>query len=300
MKVVRWRVVLQAPKGVGSRGLSLLGNCIQSCRSVSFVSCRHSPRAVLYQNTPLHLISMPSADFSSTLNSDTLLGCIFLVAIGLVSLKLFSVRFVFERNHAALGISTAATAYKSYEKISKSSARKMRTTFHAGLRSAGNTKRIANEIGYAEKLDKLERAIEVNAAVSGGIYRLATTEHEANLKDSDTSVGSVIEDVHVATEDHAKVREALKHFVRDWSKEGRRERHQTFGLVLDVLKRLESEVGGRRMKRVLVPGAGLGRLAWEISQLGSFTSSVRPQASLTVLIRLPQDSTRRQTSVRTL
>lgn len=211
---------------------------------------------------------MPS--IPSILGSDALLGCVFLVAIALASLKLLPVRFISGRDGTVLGISAALTAYKSYEKTSKASARKMRNTFHAGLRAAGNTKRIANEIGYAEKLDNLERAVEVNAVVTSGIYRLATTKNGENVKDiTSTSVGPVSEGGHVWAEDHAKVREALKHFVRDWSEEGRRERHQAFGLVLDALKRLESEVGGRRVKRVLVPGAGLGRLAWEISRLGS-------------------------------
>jgi len=113
--------------------------------------------------------------------------------------------------------------------------------------------------------------------VSTAIYRLAMTKGEASASCGDTSVHPVAQDAYVGVEDHAKVREALKHFVRDWSDEGRRERSQAFGMVLDALKRLETEVGGRRKKRVLVPGAGLGRLAWEISQLGS---SPRPPSTL--------------------
>ena len=241
---------------------------------------------------------MPSTDLTSILSSDALLGCVFLVAIALASLKLLPVGLVPERNGTALGISTAVTAYKSYEKASKSSARKMRNVFYDGLRKAGNTKRIANEIGYPEKLERMERAIEVNALVSSAIYRLATTEDEANVEGKDTGAGSVSRDAYVGVEDHAKVREALKHFVRDWSEEGKRERCQAFGLVLDALKGLEREIGGRRKKKVLVPGAGLGRLAWEISQLGSF-----PQLSGSRLCGIDpphQDSIRRRTSVRTL
>ena len=214
---------------------------------------------------------MASTNLTSILSSDALLGSVFLVAIAIVSLKLLPAGLIPETDNSASSISTAVTAYKLYEKASKSSARKMRATFHAGLRTSGSTKRIANEVGYAEKLERLERAIEANAVVSGAIYRLATTRHGANLKDKNTSVDSAAVDMYVGVEDHAKVREALKHFVRDWSKEGRRERHQAFGLVLDTLKRLESEVGQRRERRVVVPGAGLGRLAWEISQLGSFS-----------------------------
>ena len=213
---------------------------------------------------------MPSVDLSPILSSDGLLGCIFLVAVALVSLKLLPVQLIPERNDAALGFSTAATAYKLYKKASKSSARKVRSTFHAGLRKAGNTRRIAEEIGYAEKLDKLERAIEVNAVVSDGIFMLATTHDGTGLDGSEKGIGQVAGDAYVGVDDHAKVREALKHFVRDWSDAGRRERDQTFGLVLDALERCEDGVSRRREKRVLVPGAGLGRLAWEISQLGLF------------------------------
>ena len=218
--------------------------------------------------------SMLSTDLTSILSSDALLGCVFLAAIALVSLKLFPTVLILGKHSVAPSISTAIAAYKSYEKASKSSARQMRTAFHAGLRTARNTTRIANEIGYAEKLERLERAIEVNAAVSCDIYRLATAKGEG------MSLGSVVEDVYVGVEDHAKVREALKHFMRDWSEDGRGERSQAFGLVLDALKRFEREVSGRRGKRVLVPGAGLGRLAWEISQLG-----------LSFIVRLPLDST---------
>lgn len=210
---------------------------------------------------------MSLTDLTSILGSDTLLGCLFLFAIALASCKLLPVKL--NGDDGAVGVVAAVTAYKSYEKASRHSARKMRAAFHAGLRTAaGNTKRIANEIGYSDKLEKLERAIEVNAVVSNGIYKLATTTDGANANGGDAGLYPVIEDARM--EGHAKVREALKHFVRDWSEEGRRERCQAFGVVLDALKRLEREVGGRRGKRVLVPGAGLGRLAWEISQLGLF------------------------------
>ncbi|KAF9644136.1 N2227-domain-containing protein [Thelephora ganbajun] len=201
---------------------------------------------------------MPSTDLSSILSSDVLLGCVFLVATALVSLKLLPLRFISEKNGTVL---TAVTAYKSYEKVSKSSARKMRAAFHAELRTAGNAKWIANEIEYAEKLERLERAIEVNAVVASYIYRLAAAKDEAGTGCNDTSVGS---DAYVGAEDHAKVREALKRFVRDWCEEERTE---------SGVWRLEGEVDGRRVKRVLVPGAGLGRLAWEISQLGFDTTA---------------------------
>ena len=57
------------------------------------------------------------------------------------------------------------------------------------------------------------------------IYRFATTGDKADVKGEDTSLGPIAEDVYAGVENHAKVREVLKRFVR----EGRGERCQIFG-----------------------------------------------------------------------
>ena len=106
--------------------------------------------------------------------------------------------------------------------------------------------------------------------ISNGIYKLASTMNGPDVNDKDVGLCLVKNDAYVGTEDHARVRRAMNHFVKDWSEEERRERCQTFEPVLDALKIFEGEVSGRRRKKILVPGAGLGRLAWEISQLGLF------------------------------
>jgi hypothetical protein len=62
----------------------------------------------------------------------------------------------------------------------------------------------------------LEWAIEVNALISSGLYRLAAT------KGQDMNMG------YVGDEGHGEAREALKHFVRDWSQE----RSQAFGIIV--------------------------------------------------------------------
>ena len=67
----------------------------------------------------------------------------------------------------------------------------------------------------------------MNAAVSGCIYRLAATEDEGNVTRDDMSVGSIVGN-HVCVGSY-RVQGALKHSVREWSEEGRRERHQMFG-----------------------------------------------------------------------
>ena len=63
--------------------------------------------------------------------------------------------------------------------------------------------------------------------------------------------------------DKTSVSQALKHIVRDWTVSGSRERDNTFSCLLGVLEGLfpDREAG----TTVLVPGAGLGRLAHDIA-----------------------------------
>lgn len=79
-----------------------------------------------------------------------------------------------------MSISIAVTVYRSHSKVSKSSPRKMRTAFCAGLRTAENAKPIAKEIGFVEKQGRPE-----------------TTKHETKVKDKDTRARSVIGDVYM-------------------------------------------------------------------------------------------------------
>ncbi|KAJ1960940.1 hypothetical protein GGI12_003527 [Dipsacomyces acuminosporus] len=63
-----------------------------------------------------------------------------------------------------------------------------------------------------------------------------------------------------------KLYSTLKQFVRDWSEEGKEERDQTYGPILDALEKEFAHIPpeARGGVRVLVPGAGLGRLAFDI------------------------------------
>ena len=81
-----------------------------------------------------------------------------------------------QRDRKTLSISIAATVYESY---SKASPQMLCTAFHAGLRTAGNARQIA-EISYSEKQGKPE-----------------TVKHETKVKTNDTGARSVIRDVHV-------------------------------------------------------------------------------------------------------
>lgn len=67
-----------------------------------------------------------------------------------------------------------------------------------------------------------------------------------------------------------KVRSTLKQLVRDWSEEGREEREASYQPIKEALLAHFSDVPmeERHNFRVLVPGAGLGRLAYDVAKLG--------------------------------
>uniref|UniRef100_S4RCY8 Carnosine N-methyltransferase n=1 Tax=Petromyzon marinus TaxID=7757 RepID=S4RCY8_PETMA len=63
--------------------------------------------------------------------------------------------------------------------------------------------------------------------------------------------------------DMDKLKSTLKQLVRDWSSEGQGERDSCYRPILNAI---QTYLGAG--PRVLVPGSGLGRLAWEIARLG--------------------------------
>jgi len=70
-----------------------------------------------------------------------------------------------------------------------------------------------------------------------------------------------------------KVKSTLKQFVRDWSDEGKLEREQTYTPIINALLDFYKDVPeeNRCELNILVPGAGLGRLAYDITKLGFST-----------------------------
>ncbi|AWP06773.1 putative UPF0586 protein C9orf41 -like [Scophthalmus maximus] len=71
------------------------------------------------------------------------------------------------------------------------------------------------------------------------------------------------------TFDMDKLKSTIKQFVRDWSETGRAERETCYQpIIQEIQKFFPSDQFDVSKVSVLVPGAGLGRLAWEIARLG--------------------------------
>lgn len=159
-------------------------------------------------------------------------------------------------DHGPFSLTAAYRSYSAYGHLAASEASRMQRA-HSRLSRADT--RLSHSIGYPQKLKRLHEVSKLNCAVTDGIARLASSqfpEHEG--------FGSYFSGLKSSSGDLHKVRESLKHFVRDWSQEGFEERGAFFGPILEIFQQLD----GTRKPTVLVPGCGLGRLAWEISELG--------------------------------
>ncbi|KAK7202680.1 N2227-like protein-domain-containing protein [Myxozyma melibiosi] len=128
-------------------------------------------------------------------------------------------------------------------------------------RMSARHQHLVSGTGYAKRLAELGRLADRNGELATRIAKLAEKQYNITR-------GELLYSRHPVA--NARVVELLKHFVRDWSDEGKRERDVLFPPIIDAIKQ---EFGVRSNKRVLVPGAGVGRLAYEISLLGCETEA---------------------------
>ncbi|KAJ3086355.1 hypothetical protein HK102_013243, partial [Quaeritorhiza haematococci] len=121
--------------------------------------------------------------------------------------------------------------------------------------------------GYERKLDAVDQRIMRNA-----LFLAEIVEGQDGFPVAEPPAGekSDTEEPPVTEQDMDKVRSTIRQFVRDWSEEGRWERDRTYGPICEVLERRfgRLSVADRGAIKVLVPGAGLGRLTYEIAKRG--------------------------------
>ncbi len=152
-------------------------------------------------------------------------------------------------------VQRAILSFESYASLVQNEADVLRGSYD---QLSDAHKRIGDDVGYPRKISRLEQITQQNAVVTDSIASLARREHSNELARSP---------VPLAARGHlGGVREAIRHFVRDWSDEGRAERETIFAPILNCLS--DIPLTQRAGMKVLVPGCGLGRLAWEISELG--------------------------------
>jgi len=117
--------------------------------------------------------------------------------------------------------------------------------------------------GYQNTLDDLKEAVELNNNIILDILKdvegmFENVSHPGKV-DSDPRVRPTGVDMD-------KVQSTIKQIVRDWSSTGAKEREKCYTPLLNSILALYPS--NRDQVKVLVPGAGLGRLAFEIAREG--------------------------------
>ncbi|RYP82279.1 hypothetical protein DL770_005617 [Monosporascus sp. CRB-9-2] len=125
-------------------------------------------------------------------------------------------------------------------------------------------------VGYRQKLNNIEHLIDRNAIVCDAIVEHAMQFYgveETELKDFIRG-----EEEAGRSPDRTSVLQSLKHYVRDWASEGAHERDAAFPCILETLRTLSlnqsTEKSNLSIQKVLLPGAGLGALGYEVANLG--------------------------------
>lgn len=119
---------------------------------------------------------------------------------------------------------------------------------------------------YRQHLDRVRLAIEHNnellrLVIANIAHMFENADHAEDVKPTNQ--------VQATAMDMDKVQGVLKQFIREWSSEGAEERKACFQPILDaVTMYFPPDSMNPAEVKVLVPGAGLGRLAYELARRG--------------------------------
>ncbi|KAL9597229.1 MAG: hypothetical protein Q9219_005272 [cf. Caloplaca sp. 3 TL-2023] len=118
---------------------------------------------------------------------------------------------------------------------------------------------------FLSTLDQVDTAIDANADIAQEILKTGLKSFGLENDPSDDSLDWCDQ----ATEaDLDKARTTIRQLYRDWSAEGAEERRASYAPVLRDIAYAFADVPDKRDVRVLVPGAGLGRLVFELCNWG--------------------------------
>ncbi|TDZ31503.1 Carnosine N-methyltransferase [Colletotrichum spinosum] len=139
----------------------------------------------------------------------------------------------------------------------------------------------APPFNFLETLERTDEAIDANANLARAIALNGLRSFHVS---SSSSAGDAAEEPQMPDEwvgvakhnDTDKARSTLRQFFRDWSAEGAAERAVCYTPVLEAVARERSTSTGTSTStaqplKVLVPGAGLGRLVFELCRAGHDT-----------------------------
>ena len=143
------------------------------------------------------------------------------------------------------------SSFFNYKNDSMKDVNKMENDF----KSIGEKYLKCLSFNYKDRINKIKEGIELNEKFLLSIVNKYSINYKNN-KDLITRQSEI-----------DKLRYTLKLFIRDWTIEGKIERDITYNPIIDEIKKYYLD-NNNKNKKILVPGAGLCRLAYEIGKLG--------------------------------
>ncbi|KAK4241135.1 hypothetical protein C8A03DRAFT_30740 [Achaetomium macrosporum] len=161
-------------------------------------------------------------------------------------------------------------SYQQYAKIAHFQCTHVRRQSFYALPQAHWQRLAAPPFNYLDTLNRIDDAIESNADLARTIvktglemFRIGVPSESGERQLPPQWSGSA------KPNDIDKARSTIRQFYRDWSAEGAREREACFGPVMRAVAAEQQARGPDHPPlKVLVPGAGLGRLVFELCMGG--------------------------------
>ena len=129
---------------------------------------------------------------------------------------------------------------------------------------------------YSERITKIKQGILLNqkfllsitGKYSNNCNKIKSENNCNKIKSENNSINRKSE--------INKLRSTLKLFIRDWCVEGKKERDLTYIPVIEEIKKYFNDINiNNKNRKILVPGAGLCRLAFEIAKFGFDVDAIK-------------------------
>ena len=170
----------------------------------------------------------------------------------------------------------ALRGFSSYAKTQLASIDRLQGLYSHASVSRHQKRLLERTVGYSSKFASVRDRILKNQRLCHAIVLDALDFYRIDQAELDTHAQQM--EVAGRAVDKVSVSQALKHIVRDWAAEGASERDAAFPCIIEALRDLSSssssssssghnsDLAGNVKVKVLLPGAGLGRLGHEVAE----------------------------------